>query len=86
MVSLVSVRTKNAVRIAHGTLPAARNLHVVRQPEIARLLSRVVIVADAPAVEVHFLDYPDKELNEIGTRGIGEIGLAGVAAATTDAV
>ena len=41
---------------------------------------------DAPPVEVHFLDFPDKELNELGARGIGEIGLAGVAAAITAAV
>jgi xanthine dehydrogenase YagR molybdenum-binding subunit len=35
---------------------------------------------------VHFLDYPDKEINELGARGIGEIGLAGIAAAITAAV
>jgi xanthine dehydrogenase YagR molybdenum-binding subunit len=46
----------------------------------------VAVNADAPSVEVHFLDYPDKELNEVGARGIGEIGLAGIAAAITDAV
>ncbi|HKG62291.1 MAG TPA: xanthine dehydrogenase family protein molybdopterin-binding subunit [Pyrinomonadaceae bacterium] len=41
---------------------------------------------DAPPIDVHFLDFPDKEINELGARGIGEIGLAGVAAAITDAV
>jgi xanthine dehydrogenase YagR molybdenum-binding subunit len=46
----------------------------------------VPVNADAPPVEVHFLDYPDKEINQIGARGIGEIGLAGIAAAITDAV
>ncbi len=46
----------------------------------------VAVNADAPSIEVHFLDYPDKEINELGARGIGEIGLAGVAAAITDAV
>ena len=46
----------------------------------------VAVNADAPAIDVHFLDYPDKELNEVGARGIGEIGLAGIAAAITDAV
>jgi len=46
----------------------------------------VAVNADAPAVEAHFVDYPDKELNEVGARGIGEIGLAGVAAAITSAV
>jgi len=42
--------------------------------------------ADAPEVDVVFLDYPDTVLNELGARGIGEIGLAGFAAAVTDAV
>ena len=46
----------------------------------------VAVNADAPPIEVHFLDFPDKEINELGARGIGEIGLAGIAAAITDAV
>lgn len=46
----------------------------------------VAVNADVPPIEVHFLDYPDKEINEVGARGIGEIGLAGIAAAITDAV
>jgi len=46
----------------------------------------VAVNADAPSVDVHFLDFPDKELNQVGARGIGEIGLAGIAAAITDAV
>jgi xanthine dehydrogenase YagR molybdenum-binding subunit len=46
----------------------------------------VAVNADAPAIDVHFLDHPDMEINQIGARGIGEIGLAGIAAAITDAV
>ncbi|HUS12745.1 MAG TPA: xanthine dehydrogenase family protein molybdopterin-binding subunit [Pyrinomonadaceae bacterium] len=46
----------------------------------------VAVNADVPPIEVHFLDYPDKEINKIGARGIGEIGLAGVAPAITAAV
>ena len=42
--------------------------------------------ADAPAIDVTFLDYPDLVLNELGARGVGEIGLAGTAAAITAAV
>jgi xanthine dehydrogenase YagR molybdenum-binding subunit len=42
--------------------------------------------ADSPKVEVHFLDYPDKAVNELGARGVGEIGLAGVASAISNAV
>ena len=41
--------------------------------------------ADAPRIDVTFLDYPDFNLNVLGARGIGEIGLAGVAAAITNA-
>ena len=41
--------------------------------------------ADAPLMEVLFLDYPDTDVNPLGARGIGEIGLAGVAAAITAA-
>jgi hypothetical protein len=46
----------------------------------------MTVNADAPPIDVHFLDYPDREINELGARGIGEIGLAGVAAAISDAV
>jgi xanthine dehydrogenase YagR molybdenum-binding subunit len=42
--------------------------------------------ADTPALEVEFLNYPDYNLNALGARGVGEIGLAGVAAAITNAV
>ncbi len=42
--------------------------------------------ADAPEIDVVFLDYPDKVLNLLGARGVGEIGLAGIAAAITSAV
>jgi xanthine dehydrogenase YagR molybdenum-binding subunit len=46
----------------------------------------MAVNADVPKLDVHFLDYPDKEINELGARGIGEIGLAGFAAAVTAAV
>jgi xanthine dehydrogenase YagR molybdenum-binding subunit len=42
--------------------------------------------ADAPEIDVTFLDHPDKVLNPLGVRGVGEIGLAGIAAAITSAV
>ena len=42
--------------------------------------------ADSPEIDVTFLDYPDLVLNEFGARGVGEIGLAGVAPAITAAV
>jgi len=46
----------------------------------------VPTIADSPEIDVHFLDIPDPILGEYGARGIGEIGLAGVAPAITAAV
>jgi xanthine dehydrogenase YagR molybdenum-binding subunit len=42
--------------------------------------------ADIPELDCIFVEYPDLHLNEYGARGIGEIGLAGVASALTMAV
>jgi xanthine dehydrogenase YagR molybdenum-binding subunit len=42
--------------------------------------------ADLPELDVTFLDYPDLIVNEYGARGIGEIGMAGVAPAIASAV
>jgi xanthine dehydrogenase YagR molybdenum-binding subunit len=46
----------------------------------------MAVNADTPAIDVTFLDYPDYKLNALGVRGVGEIGLAGIAAAITSAV
>jgi xanthine dehydrogenase YagR molybdenum-binding subunit len=55
---------------------------------VNRSLADYVMVtnADSPKIDVTFLDYPDPVLNELGARGVGEIGLAGMAAAITSAV
>ncbi len=42
--------------------------------------------ADTPEIDVTFLNYPDPAMGEYGARGVGEIGLAGVAPAITAAV
>jgi xanthine dehydrogenase YagR molybdenum-binding subunit len=42
--------------------------------------------ADSPKIDVTFLDHPDLAMSEYGARGVGEIGLAGVAPAITAAV
>lgn len=42
--------------------------------------------ADCPEIDVHFLEYPDLQVNELGAKGIGEIGMAGVAPAIANAV
>jgi xanthine dehydrogenase YagR molybdenum-binding subunit len=41
----------------------------------------VPVNADIPEMDCIFLDYPDLVLNEYGARGVGEIGLTGVASA-----
>jgi xanthine dehydrogenase YagR molybdenum-binding subunit len=46
----------------------------------------VAVSADVPAVEAHWIDERDDELNPLGTKGIGEIGIVGTAAAVANAV
>jgi xanthine dehydrogenase YagR molybdenum-binding subunit len=46
----------------------------------------MAVNADCPTIDVTFLDYPDYHLNALGARGVGEIGLAGIAPAITAAV
>ncbi|MFE9845128.1 xanthine dehydrogenase family protein molybdopterin-binding subunit [Streptomyces goshikiensis] len=42
--------------------------------------------ADVPAIEAHWIDEHDKHLNPMGSKGIGEIGIVGAAAAIGNAV
>ena len=42
--------------------------------------------ADIPQIDVHFVGEPDFDFNPIGARGIGEIGITGIAAAVANAV
>ncbi|HEY1581586.1 MAG TPA: xanthine dehydrogenase family protein molybdopterin-binding subunit [Chthoniobacterales bacterium] len=42
--------------------------------------------ADIPQIDVHFVGEPDFDFNPIGARGIGEIGVTGIAAAVANAV
>ncbi len=46
----------------------------------------MAVHADSPEIDVQFLDFPDYNLNAFGARGVGEIGLAGIAAAITNAI
>nr|WP_299243687.1 xanthine dehydrogenase family protein molybdopterin-binding subunit [uncultured Halomonas sp.] len=46
----------------------------------------VPVHADQPEIEVILLDYPDYAFNEYGARGIGEIGITGLAGAVANAV
>lgn len=42
--------------------------------------------ADIPDVDVRFVEHPDTLLSDLGARGLGEIGIVGVAAAVANAV
>ena len=46
----------------------------------------VPVNADVPEIEVLFVEEPDLAFNPLGARGVGEIGITGVAAAIANAV
>ena len=46
----------------------------------------VPVNADIPDIEAIFIDKPDPVINPVGTKGIGEISLIGVAAAVANAI
>jgi xanthine dehydrogenase YagR molybdenum-binding subunit len=73
--------------VGMGMLEGVEYDRVSGAPINASLADYIVAVnADCPQIDVTFLDYPDYKLNALGARGVGEIGLAGVAPAITSAV
>ncbi len=46
----------------------------------------VPVNADVGQIDVHFIGVPDPHINTLGARGVGEIGITGVAAAIANAV
>ena len=46
----------------------------------------VPVNADIPEIEIDFIEIPDYRFNSLGIRGVGEIGITGVAAAVANAV
>lgn len=66
--------------------------HTVFDRRNARIVTRnladylVPVNPDVPDIEVIFIDEPDPHFNALGARGIGEIGITGVAAALANAV
>ncbi len=56
-------------------------------PVTANLADYAVCVnPDIHSIETHFIDIPDTHFNSLGCRGVGEIGITGVAAAVANAV
>jgi xanthine dehydrogenase YagR molybdenum-binding subunit len=56
----------------------------VVSPNLAGYL--LPVHADVPAIEAHFVDVDDPYVNSLGAKGVGEIGITGVAAAIANAV
>jgi xanthine dehydrogenase YagR molybdenum-binding subunit len=46
----------------------------------------VPVNADAPEIEIEFVEVEDKGINPLGVKGVGEIGQVGLAAAIANAV
>jgi xanthine dehydrogenase YagR molybdenum-binding subunit len=46
----------------------------------------LLVHADMPAIDVVLLDHPDPHMGEFGAKGLGEIGITGIAAAVANAV
>lgn len=73
--------------VGMGLLEETIHDHRTGQPINGSLADYLVATcADSPDIDVTFLNYPDPAMGEYGARGVGEIGLAGVAAAITAAV
>jgi xanthine dehydrogenase YagR molybdenum-binding subunit len=66
--------------------------HTVRDPRSGRIVTRdladyhVPVHADIPDLSVIMVDERDPYVNEVGAKGIGEIGITGMAAAVANAV
>jgi xanthine dehydrogenase YagR molybdenum-binding subunit len=77
--------------ITYG-LSMALHEHTAIDPRSGRYLNAdlseylVPVNADVPAIDVILVDEDDPHVDEIGVKGIGEIGTTGVAAAVANAV
>jgi xanthine dehydrogenase YagR molybdenum-binding subunit len=66
--------------------------HTVYDREHGRVVTNnladyaVPVNADVPNIEVEFAEYPDLIVSSIGARGVGEIGITGVAPAIANAI
>jgi xanthine dehydrogenase YagR molybdenum-binding subunit len=73
-------------------LSMALHEHSVIDPRFGHVVNQdlagyhIAANADVGSVEAHWLDEPDTYFNQIGAKGIGEIGIIGTAAAIANAV
>jgi xanthine dehydrogenase YagR molybdenum-binding subunit len=91
---IVNATTARSQFIGGMTMGLSMALHeeAVLDPAIGGWLNRdfaqyhIATNADVERVEAYWLDERDDELNPMGTKGIGEIGMVGTAAAVANAV
>jgi xanthine dehydrogenase YagR molybdenum-binding subunit len=57
---------------------------LVVNPDLADY--RLPVNADIPEIDVSFVNEPDRRFNPTGARGLGELGITGIAAAVANAV
>ncbi len=82
----------SGVAFGIGMALTERGLHDAREAGGGRFVTAsmadylVPVARDIPEMDVHFLDHPDFLANPMGARGLGEIGIVGVAAAIANAV
>ncbi len=73
--------------IGQALLEATEIDHATARFANANLASYLVPVhADIPPIDVRFLDHPDTIISGLGAKGIGELGIVGVAGAIANAV
>lgn len=91
---IVNLKTASSQMIggAVGGIGMAMTEEAVMDDRFGRLINgnfadyHVPVNADIPQIEAIFIDKPDPIINPIGTKGIGEISLIGVAAAIANAI
>ncbi|NNH70553.1 xanthine dehydrogenase family protein molybdopterin-binding subunit [Nocardia uniformis] len=69
--------------LMEGSLPDIRDGRWANSSLLEYLLP---VNADAPAVDISFVEFEDSVLNPLGVKGLGELGMVGTAAAIINAV
>ena len=91
---IVNPRTARSQLIGGMTMGVSMALHEnsVWDPRAGQVANHdlaeyhISVNADLPSIEAHWLDEHDPYVNAMGTKGIGEIGIVGTAAAVSNAV
>ncbi|HZZ58101.1 MAG TPA: xanthine dehydrogenase family protein molybdopterin-binding subunit [Opitutaceae bacterium] len=90
------INPKTAVNQIEGSVVMGLGMALLEEsvydPRSGRIVTdnlsdyRVPVAADCPAIDVTFVDQPDHFSGDFGVKGVGEIGITGVAAAIANAV